>query len=153
MYCRHCGGSITENSKFCTHCGKSTILTDTQIEKSEFGVDKKTKEPYQRWSWGAFGLGWIYFAGMKYKYWGLLLILGLVVNAIFKSKDDNILILGLFIWLAMIIVFGVTGRKIAWESRKWKDKQEFIDTQKKWDIWGIILFVIIQAISFYIPMG
>jgi hypothetical protein len=152
MYCKHCGGEVSGDSKFCSHCGKSSDILPSGADSTSFGEDKKTKKPFQRWSWGAFGLGWIYFCGMRYKYWGWLLVLGIFVNGISKIDEAGVAIIGLIVWLIMLIIFGIKGRSMAWESRKWKDEKEFIDTQRKWDIWGIIIFVVFQSILYIVPM-
>ena len=146
MYCRHCGGEVDGDSNFCIHCGRSLQLNSTH-ENGNGG----SKKPYERWSWGAFGLGWIYFCGMKYKYWGWLFALGIIVNGLLKSNDTAVGSTGLVIWLIMIIVLGVKGRRIAWESRGWKSKQEFVANQKAWDIWGIIIFVVLNGVWFLVP--
>lgn len=150
MYCRHCGKETDENSEFCTHCGKPTNKSTSEVKIEGFGKNLTVKEPYQRWSWGAFGLGWIYLACMGYRYYGWLLILNLILSGLLRSKDLGINVIGLITWLIIIIFLGIKGRSIAWESRVWKNKEEFINTQKRWDIWGVIIFVVIQTLSFYI---
>jgi hypothetical protein len=149
MYCRHCGKEIDNDSKFCIHCGESSHLNHGADSSGE---GETTKRPHERWSWGAFGLGWIYFCGMKYPFWGWLFVLGMVMNGLLKSDDTAFGTIGLIVWFIMIIIFGIKGRQIAWESRKWESKKEFIANQKAWDIWGIIIFVIANGIWFFIPL-
>jgi len=148
MYCRHCGKEIDDNSEFCTYCGERSHLTTDNEYKNSHREIKNKKKPHERWSWGAFGLGWIYFCGMKYKFWGWLLILGFIVNGSLKSDDLAVGSIGFIVCLIMIIIFGIKGRSIAWESREWKSEKEFIATQRMWDTWGIIFFVIINGIWF-----
>lgn len=153
MYCRDCGKKLESDSKFCTECGKDSHIVENDVESKPFGGHKKKKEPHQRWSWGAFGLGWIYFAGMRYRYYGWLIVLGIAVNGLLKSDDTFVGSVGLVACLTMIIIYGIKGRRIAWESRSWNSEKEFIDTQKAWDIWGIVIFVIIQVGLYLIPTG
>lgn len=50
------------------------------------------------------------------------------------------MIIAPFIWFMLIIFpwsyFVLKGRKIAWETRKWKDLEEFRLCQGKWDLWA-----------------
>ena len=39
--------------------------------------------------------------------------------------------------LAMFIYVGLKGRRIAWESRKWKDYNDFEACQRIWDRWAL----------------
>lgn len=149
MYCRHCGKEIDNDSKFCVYCGESSHLDS---DNSKDVGRRQSKQPHERWSWGAFGLGWIYFCGMNYKFWGWLLVLGFIMNGLLKSDDTVVGAIGLICWLAMVVIFGIKGRRIAWESRKWESKKDFMANQKVWDIWGIIIFVIINGIWFFIPL-
>lgn len=151
MFCRHCGEKIDDDSKFCIHCGKpSQIVAEDSYEDDAIKTSSE-KKPYDRWSWGAFGLGWIYFCGMKYKYWGWLFILGIITNGLLKDENAGVASIGGVVWLIAIIVFGIKGRRIAWKSKEWKSEKEFISAQRVWDIWGIIIFIVLNVIWFFIP--
>lgn len=77
------------------------------------------------WSWGAFTLHWIW--GIGNQVWIAFLVL--VLN---------------IIWA---IVLGIKGREWAWQSKKWDSIEHFKKTQRTWDKWGKILFIIAIVIS------
>lgn len=79
-------------------------------------------EEVRGWSWGAFGLSWI---------WG-------VSNGVWISLLVFVPYLG-FIWP---IVLGVKGNQWAWQHKRWDGIEHFRSTQGKWSIAGVIVFVV-----------
>ena len=75
-----------------------------------------------KWSWGAFSLYplWGFFNGCWWAFFACFIGWSLIPS----------------------ILFGVYGRRLAWENRKWTSPQDFLDAQRSWDTWGIIMFVI-----------
>lgn len=95
-------------------------------------------------SWAAFVLSGIW--GLFNGCWWMLLIdimayvlvivlLGSIVLG-FLVPIIGIIKLGLSIW------FGVKGRDWAWKNRTWSSALSFNQTQKTWNIVGIVLFVL-----------
>ena len=79
-----------------------------------------------RFNWGAFFLGWIWAACMEsVKGLILSLTLGFIGN----------------------LILGFQGNRIAWESREFKDLEDFIRVQEEWTKWGLIVFIITFSIS------
>ncbi len=72
------------------------------------------------WNWGAAGLTWLW--GISNSVWLSLLVFIPYFN---------------FIWW---IVLGIKGNEWAWKARPWESTAKFVEHQKKWKIWGIILF-------------
>ena len=44
--------------------------------------------------------------------------------------------------LVLAIVFGINGRKWAWENRIWNSVEDFESTQGTWDKVGLVLFIL-----------
>lgn len=125
MFCSNCGEKISQNAKFCKKCGDKANADETivQMQKDIQGNQKEIR----RWSWGGFTLTWIYLVGMN----GGWLILLFIILAFIP-------VVNIIVW----IYLGLEGRKIAWERRKWKNFEEFLLVQQKWDMWGIIILVL-----------
>ena len=131
MFCSDCGEKISPNAQFCKKCGNRAGVDESLVETRK-GMQEDQKE-IKRWSWGGFTLTWIYLVGMN---GGWLILLFLILAFI--------PIVNFIAW----IYLGLNGRKFAWERRKWKSLEEFILVQQKWDMWGIILFVLSLVIGF-----
>lgn len=85
------------------------------------------------WSWGGFGLNWIW--AIANKTWIGLLALIPCVN------------LFIAIWL------GISGHKLAWQNRRFDSLGQFQETMKAWNLWGLIIFLVsiaLNVISFLI---
>ena len=74
-----------------------------------------------RWNWGAFLLNWI---------WGLG-----------NSTYIALLMFVPFVNIAMPFVLGFRGNEWAWRNRKWDSLEQFKSVQKKWAIWGLIVWL------------
>ncbi len=82
------------------------------------------------WNWGAFLLTWIW--AIAHKTWiGLLSLVGGLIPFV-----------GPVIVLVMWIMLGLKGNEWAWKNRKFASVEEFKEVQKKWAIWGLVLFII-----------
>lgn len=137
MHCIHCGKKLSENSRFCKDCGKSTSER-SDPKKIKLPASADEKRIVRKWSWGGFGLGWIYMAGMRT---GWLILLFLILNLI---PLVNII---------SMIYLGIEGRKIAWERREWKDFDEYGEVQRKWDVWGIAILILQVLLVIYSVWG
>ncbi len=141
MYCSNCGEKFNDNPNFCPHCGHSI---SKKVEK-EYTSQKPN---IGHWSWGGFGLTWIYLYSMKYRWWWLFLILMLMTNGVSKANDGAVSWTGIIIQLIIMIALGIEGRKIAYKNHHWDSNEQFLKAQRIWDIWGIILFIVINSIIF-----
>lgn len=59
MYCKHCGKTIPENSKFCRYCGKNLAsssgeaVAEYDIEETQAPTEKSLKTKRNKW------MGWV----------------------------------------------------------------------------------------------
>lgn len=137
MFCKECGSEIYNSSKFCTHCGM-----ETSHGKEKVRVD------LGHWSWGGAVFWFWYSAGMKFRWWWfvLLFVLAGVVRALEEGQETAII--GLVLYLLVFVYLGINSRKWAWKTRKWDSITHFLATQRVWDIWGIITFIIFNLVAF-----
>ena len=80
-------------------------------------------------SWGAFGLGWIWGVSNK-----IYFTLGLIAFG-FIPHVGPFLSLGAAIWL------GVVGHRLAWRHREFASVEQFRETMRVWNTWGVWLFI------------
>lgn len=74
-----------------------------------------------RWNWGAFLLNWI---------WGI-------------GNNTFIALLTLipFVGLVMPFVLGAKGSRWAWRNGRWDSVDHFRRVQRKWAIWGVVIWI------------
>ncbi|MBL7124525.1 MAG: hypothetical protein ISS51_00295 [Dehalococcoidales bacterium] len=83
------------------------------------------------WNWGAFWLTWI---------WGI------------RNKTYIAFLSFIpFVSVVMPFILGAKGNKWAWQHEKWDSIEQYKASQRKWAIWGLIIFLII--ISPIIALG
>lgn len=75
------------------------------------------------WNWGGCLLGWIW--GIGHSVW--IALLGLIVP-----------------WPIMEIILGIKGNEWAWQNRRFESVEHFREVQRKWTIWGIIIFIVVS---------
>jgi hypothetical protein len=121
-FCPNCGKEVSEGGSFCPDCGQRLKVGVTPENTSGQGKLAIVPKEVKGWSWGAFVLTWI---------WG-------VCNGVLIS----LLCLIPFFGFAWAIVLGVQGNEWAWRNKKWDSIDQFKNTQGKWNIAGIIVFVI-----------
>lgn len=73
------------------------------------------------WSWGGFGLNWIWGIGNK----TMIALLALIPCV-------NIFVA---IWL------GLSGHKLAWQNRRFDSLQQYQETMRAWNTWGLWIFI------------
>lgn len=122
MYCENCGKKIPDDDKFCGECGQGINGEKETYEIKEIDITK-----IKKWSWGGFFLNWIYLIGMQASWWITLLFF--VCN--------SIPVINVVSW----IYLGLEGRRMAWKQRKWHNFSKYLEVQKKWDIWAIVIIV------------
>jgi hypothetical protein len=121
-FCVYCGKEVSEDARFCPQCGQKLKVGVAPENTSGQGESAIVPEEVKGWSWAGFGLTWI---------WG-------VFNGVLIS------LLALIPGFALIwaIVLGVKGREWAWRNKKWDSVEHFKNTQRPWDIAGIVVFAI-----------
>jgi hypothetical protein len=121
-FCPKCGKEVSEDIKFCPQCGQNLKVGIAPENTSGQGASATVPEEVKGWSWAGFGLTWI---------WG-------VFNGVLIS------LLALIPGFALIwaIVLGIKGREWAWRNKKWDSVEHFKNTQRPWDIAGIVIFAI-----------
>lgn len=110
---------------------------------------KKRERPAlaNKWSWGGFGLSWLY-AAFNGVYWPLavpiLIIFPQLLNAIPVIGTILVILVEMFAWPAALIVrivLGVRGHRWAWDH--WKGSvEEYEEKQRVWDRVGLIFFIL-----------
>jgi hypothetical protein len=80
-------------------------------------------------SYGAAFFNWIYLLAMRA--WGHAL-LALIITAVF--------------WPAAWIIYGVYGKRIAWQARRWRDFDDFLACQRAWTRAAIVWTMVIAAL-------
>jgi len=121
-FCPKCGREVSEDARFCPQCGQHLKVGVTPENTSGQGESAIVPEEVKGWSWAGFGLTWI---------WG-------VFNGVLISLLA--LIPGFaFIWA---IVLGIKGNEWSWRNKKWDSVEHFKNTQRPWNIAGIVVFAI-----------
>lgn len=121
-FCPKCGKEVSVDARFCPQCGQNLKVGVTPGNTSGQGASAIVPEEVRGWSWGAFGLTWIWgvFNGVLISL--LALIPGFVV-----------------VWA---FVLGAKGNEWAWRNKKWDSIEHFKSAQRPWNIAGIVLFAI-----------
>jgi hypothetical protein len=90
-------------------------------------ADPKVIPPeIRRWNWGAFFLNWIWGIGNQTYIALLALIPGFG-----------------FIWM---FVLGAKGSAWAWRNGRWDSVEHFKRVQRKWAIWGLIIWIAVVVL-------
>lgn len=89
---------------------------------SGMGIQSVLPAELKKWNWGAFFLSVIW--GIGNKTW--IALLALIP----------------YLGFIMMIVLGFKGSEWAWKNKRWDSVEHFQRVQKRWAIWGGILFAI-----------
>jgi len=134
-FCPKCGREVSEGVSFCPQCGQNLRVVVTPENTSGQGESAMVPEEVKGWSWAGFVLTWIWgvFNGV------LISLLALIPFPPFQ--------------LAWAIVLGIKGREWSWRNKKWDSVEHFKNTQRPWDIVGIVLFAIgMVALLVVVPL-
>jgi len=132
-FCPKCGNEVSGDTKFCPQCGQNLTVELTKENTSGQGESAIVPEEVKGWSWAGFGLTWI---------WG-----------VFNGVLISLLALIPFFAFVWAIVLGIKGNEWSWRNKKWDSVEHFKDTQRPWNIAGIVLFaiwVIVLIVTFAI---
>lgn len=94
------------------------------VENQPVATTQELPKDLGGWNWGAFLLTWIWGIGNQV-WWGLLALIPIG-----------------FVQLGVAIYLGVKGNELAWQARKYESVAQFKETQKKWAIAGLIVFIV-----------
>jgi len=131
-FCPKCGKEVSEDAKFCPQCGQNLKVGVTPENTSGQGESAVVPEEVKEWSWGGFALTWI---------WG-------VCNGVLISLLCLIPVFGI-VWA---FVLGAKGNEWAWRNKRWDSIEDFKNTQRPWNIAGIVIFAIsMVALAGIIP--
>jgi len=134
-FCPKCGKEVSDEIKFCPQCGQNLKVEVTPDNTSGQGESAIVPEEVKGWSWAGFSLTWIWgvFNGV------LISLLVLIPFPLFS--------------LAWAIVLGIRGNEWAWRNKKWDSVEHFKNTQRPWNIAGIVIFAIsMVALIIIIPV-
>lgn len=122
----------------------------------------ESHEFISEWSWGGFGLGWIYFFASRAKKYGFIfLIILFVVSPVIQiviSLASRFIpaltaasqylspVVSVALWFVISLLPAIKGRKWVWNNGKWADFEVYKQRQKFLDKIGII-FLIIGALT------
>jgi len=100
------------------------------------GNDPAALRQVRGWNWGAFLASWLWAFAHRQPLLGVATLLGLLFWQ--------------WIGLACAVYLGVEGSKLAWRSRPFEDVAHFRRVQRRWMLWGILVFAI--EIILVLPM-
>jgi hypothetical protein len=94
--------------------------------KNPSAAPTPTEAELKSWSWGAFGLSWI---------WGIA----------HRSPIALLVFVPVVGWFGMPFVLGRMGNRWAWRNRRWSDPEAFRRSQRAWaqaalSLWSAALF-------------
>lgn len=92
-----------------------------------------------KWSWGAFELSWLwgFFNGC---WWMFFVWLGFIILGALLWWVPFMAIILTVVQLCVCILFGVKGTEWAWNNKTWSSVADFEQTQKTWNIVGMVFF-------------
>lgn len=89
----------------------------------------------EKWNWGGFLTTWMWAVANRI-YWPMF-----IIPVVFIPYLGQIALLVLSVYL------GYYGSKIAWAKGKYRDFSAFVNSQKKWSIIGVLIFIAGLAIN------
>ncbi len=144
---------MNPNQQYSSYTPNSIVSQPIQVNMNPLTNMENPDEFINEWSWGGFGLSWIFlFASKAIKRGFLFLILILILSPILGFVFSSFLpasispnatnILSASISILISVYLGIKGRKISWGTGKWQSFDSFKHRQKILDKIGIIFFVI-----------
>jgi len=108
-------------------------MTSDDAGQNTSGMGKSATLPpeIKGWNWGAFWLSWI---------WGIRNRTYIAFLAFIP-----------YVGFVMAFILGAKGNKWAWQNQKWDSIEQFKKSQRRWAMWGLIIFLCI--ISPVIALG
>ena len=170
--------SLYELSRIENITKETLIIKNNGVPKPaaafiDFTDNRQTRLPYElnTLNIGAFILApiWGYNNLPKYKiYWGIYIVIILLSylfsSYLYLSDGKNTELFGMSTLLTNLmiilhfpikvisILYLIDGNEMAWKNRKFKNIEQFRDIQKKWFIWGCIIYLLFFILSFFTPI-
>jgi hypothetical protein len=91
-----------------------------EIKQSPSPLPSELPLELRNWNWGAFFFTWV---------WG-------IANNVWIS----LLVFLPFVVFLIPIYLGINGNRLAWKNRHFRSIEDFISIQRKWAIWGFVIF-------------
>lgn len=138
MFCPNCGTENQENAQFCSKCGGQMATAPAQTAPPAASVLLSPGEvppEIKGFNFGAFALNFIWAFAHNLIGWGIII---LVIGLIPVVQIINI---------GFAIYLGVKGNELAWKKRRFESVQQFKETQRVWNIAGIIVFCTFIPVS------
>lgn len=133
MNCSNCGTEIKEGHKYCTKCGKRVDGAPSEANHDPAKDEKLTKGI----SWGFVSFPFFYTISMKFS--GLTILGAFILQIIARA--------GAFGWLIYFVIaipLAFRVKQQAYHGRRpWESDEQFLAVQKKWDRWGLAIFIIV----------
>ena len=102
--------------------GGDAFMSDLTVRPDPKAIPAEIK----RWNWGAFLLNWIWGIGNQTYIALLALIPGFG-----------------FIWM---LVLGAKGNAWAWRNGRWDSVEHFKRVQRRWAIWGLVIWLAVAVL-------
>jgi hypothetical protein len=136
VLCARCGVENPDDAAFCQKCGNQLMAAGTNTTNQ--GKDAIVPSEASGWTFA----GFVPFGLFAFKHgllwWGVIGILACIPS------------LGIVLWLIYWIYIGVNGKKLAWRHRRFESAQQFRDTMRAWNMWGIILLPVTIVLAYAI---
>lgn len=113
--------------------------------------DDNVDEELQKWSWGAFILGWRLIDNGSHWMW--------IIRKEYRKFVLVEMLIGFFLPFSVILLlplmcfWGYNGRKLYWLSKRWSGKKYFQQLQRKRNIAGIIMLILYIALGWFACNG
>lgn len=164
MFCPKCGQEISNNNKFCQHCGTEinpVIPTASTISNPiacqycgrQFGSTELSTE-HEKYcqqnpnniiksqDTNTSGMGESSIVPPEIKGWSWGAFLWSWIWAIGNKTYIGLLALVPYVNFVMIIILGINGREWAWKNKHWDSVDQFKKVQHNWVKWWLILMII-----------
>ena len=133
---------------------EAVSFQSSAVDAQPIGAENALNGPFplelKRWNWGAFLFNWVW--ALAHNSWfGLLALFFPVVSflALFASGWVLAIVFfaGLIGTVAVAILLGIKGNKLAWQNRKFANREEFESVQRIWARVALITYAFILALA------
>ena len=158
MFCPKCGSENPDNAQFCQNCGAQLAGAAAQPEASSSAEQSwpagqpAQQQPHQPpspapaapvsgvatgWTFAGFIPFGIFALKNGIATWGWI---GLACGiACFIPVLNFFGGIGAIVYA---IYIGINGKQLAWQNRQFASEQQYAETMKAWNMWGIILLIV-----------
>ncbi len=131
----------------CPDCGRELITYSKEEVNNALTVEVPTE--IDKWNWGAFIFGtlWGLFNGV---YWPLIFTLVICVLDLLSDFSIFMDIVWIISSIAISIILGINGNKLAWKAKPRNDIAKFLKVQHNWMVAGLVFVFVTTVIWFAI---